>query len=230
MRENRKHITRVSRDEARQLEDETDYSRLDAMTDADITKAAADDPDAPPLDLDWTQARLTLPPRKDVVTLRLDRDVLDWFRTQGKGYQTRINQVLRAFYEARRDRFAPDVVEVVKGVKADATAALARDHLAKPLSKAETHAMPATLRGELAASLERELAAAAALAKPTRKGVAEGVKASGRGSIASVGQAAREAWVGAKEQRQASVKKAHAAKKRRAAKQAASATVAKRRA
>jgi predicted transcriptional regulator len=114
MRENRKHITRVSSDEARHLRDETDYARLDAMTDDDIAQAVADDPDAPPLDFDWTQARLTLPPGKDVVTLRLDRDVLEWFRTQGKGYQTRINQVLRAFYEARRNPLAANVVEGVK--------------------------------------------------------------------------------------------------------------------
>jgi uncharacterized protein (DUF4415 family) len=125
MRENRKHITRVSSDEARRLKDETDYARLDAMTDDDIAQAVAEDPGAPPLDLDWTQARLTLPPGKDVVTLRLDRDVLDWFRAQGKGYQTRINQVLRAFYEARRNPLATDVVEgvtsdAVEGVKAEA--------------------------------------------------------------------------------------------------------------
>ena len=117
MRENRTDITRISADEARRFKDETDYARLDAMTDDDIAQAVADDPDAPPLDLDWTQARLSLPPGKDVVTLRLDRDVLDWFRTQGKGYQTRINQVLRAFYEARRNQLAADVVE---GVTADA--------------------------------------------------------------------------------------------------------------
>ncbi len=114
MRENRKHITRVSSDEARHLKDETDYARLDTTTDDDIAQAVADDPDAPPLDLDWTRARLTLPPGKDVVTLRLDRDVLEWFRTQGKGYQTRINQVLRAFYEVRRNPLAANVVEGVK--------------------------------------------------------------------------------------------------------------------
>ena len=105
MRENEKHITRVSSEEARRLKGKTDYARLDAMTDEDIAKAVADDPDAPPLDVDWTQARLLLPPGKDIVTLRLDRDVLNWFRAQGKGYQTRINQVLRAFYEARGRSF-----------------------------------------------------------------------------------------------------------------------------
>lgn len=100
MRENGKHITRVSSDEARRLKDETDTARLDAMTDDDIARSVADDPDAPPLDLNWTQARLSLPPGKDMVTLRIDRDVLDWLRAQGKGYQTRINQALRVWYDA----------------------------------------------------------------------------------------------------------------------------------
>jgi len=104
----------VSSDEARRLKGETDYARLDAMTDDDIAKAVADDPDAAPIDIDWTKARLTLPPGKDIVTLRIDRDVLDWLRAQGPGYQTRINQVLRAFYEARRNPLAADVVEGVK--------------------------------------------------------------------------------------------------------------------
>jgi uncharacterized protein (DUF4415 family) len=104
MSESGRHITSASISEARRLKDATDYKRLDSMTDDDITKAVASDPDAPPLDVGWTQARLVIPPGKDVVTLRLDRDVLDWFRAHGKGYQTRINQVLRAFYEAHTPR------------------------------------------------------------------------------------------------------------------------------
>jgi uncharacterized protein (DUF4415 family) len=102
MRENRKHITRLSSDEARELRDDTADARFDAMTDDDIARAVADDPDAVPLDIDWTKASLVIPPGKEVVTLRLDRDLLEWFRIQGKGYQTRINQVLRVFYESRR--------------------------------------------------------------------------------------------------------------------------------
>jgi uncharacterized protein (DUF4415 family) len=98
---NEKNITRVTAEEARRLKGETDYARLDAMTDDDIAKAVADDPDAAPIDIDWSKARLVIPPGKDIVTLRLDRDVLDWLRAQGKGYQTLINQVLRAFYDAR---------------------------------------------------------------------------------------------------------------------------------
>jgi hypothetical protein len=70
MRENEKHTTRVSSDGARSLKGETDYARVDAMSDDDIAKAAAADPDAAPLDIDWTKARLVIPPGKDVITLR----------------------------------------------------------------------------------------------------------------------------------------------------------------
>jgi hypothetical protein len=91
MRENGKDITRSS-DEARRLRNETDYARLNAMTDDDIAQAVANDPDAPPLDIDWTQARLSLPPGKDVITLASTA-------TCSTGSAS-INQVLRAFYEA----------------------------------------------------------------------------------------------------------------------------------
>jgi uncharacterized protein (DUF4415 family) len=100
MSENKERITLVTRDEARRLKGETDYARLDAMTDDDIVKAVANDPNLPPLDVDWSKANLVIPPGKDVITLRLDRDLLDWLRAQGKGYQTRINQVLRAWRDA----------------------------------------------------------------------------------------------------------------------------------
>jgi uncharacterized protein (DUF4415 family) len=39
-------------------------------------------------------------PSKALVSLRLDQDVLEWFKAQGPGYQTRINSVLRAFRDA----------------------------------------------------------------------------------------------------------------------------------
>jgi uncharacterized protein (DUF4415 family) len=43
-------------------------------------------------------------PRKQQVTLRLDADVMEWFRAQGRGYQTQINALLRAYVEAHRSR------------------------------------------------------------------------------------------------------------------------------
>lgn len=102
MPETKEHITRVTLEEARRLKDETDYARLDAMTDEDIARAVAKDPDAGPLDIDWSTARLVLPPGKENVTLRIDRDVLAWFRSTGKGFHTRMNAVLRAYMEAQR--------------------------------------------------------------------------------------------------------------------------------
>jgi uncharacterized protein (DUF4415 family) len=99
----RPHITRVTLDEAMRTKGATDWARFDAMTDDDIAKAVADDPSLPPLDIDWDKASLVIPAStKDVITLRLDHDVLKWLRSTGKGYQTRINKVLRAWYEATR--------------------------------------------------------------------------------------------------------------------------------
>ncbi len=95
-------ITRVTSEQLLHMEDQTDFARLDAMTDADIAKAAAEDPDSFPPDPDiWKDARLVIPPGKSLVTMRIDRDVLDWFQARGRGYQTRINAVLRSFMEAQ---------------------------------------------------------------------------------------------------------------------------------
>lgn len=57
------------------------------------------DPDDAMEEIDWVTAELPLPRRKEQTTLRLDADVLDWFRAQGKGYQTRINAILRKYFE-----------------------------------------------------------------------------------------------------------------------------------
>jgi len=50
--------------------------------------------------IDWSKAEVRLPPVKEPVTLRLDADVLAWFRSLGKGYQTRMNAVLRSYKQA----------------------------------------------------------------------------------------------------------------------------------
>ena len=98
-------ITRVSLKQARKMKSETDWARLDAMTDEEIEQAAADDPDNPPwTDEDWANARVVWPQGKAPVTLRLDRDIIAWFKLQGSGYQTRINAVLRGFVEAQKHK------------------------------------------------------------------------------------------------------------------------------
>lgn len=80
--------------------DRTDWARVDALTEAQVEQAIAADPDADLPGADWTQARLVMPQRKDSIHLRVDPDVLSWFKQQGKGYLTRMNAVLRAYYEA----------------------------------------------------------------------------------------------------------------------------------
>jgi uncharacterized protein (DUF4415 family) len=81
-------------------QDRTDWNRLDAMQDEDI-----DTSDIAALDVDFFRnAQVVVPPEKKHVSIRLDADVLEWMKSQGKGYQTRINAVLRAYYEAHRDR------------------------------------------------------------------------------------------------------------------------------
>lgn len=80
-----------------------DWDALDARSDAALTRAAVADADNPPLDAAfWARARVVLPAAKRPVSLRIDGDVLDWFRSRGRGYQTRINAVLRSYVQAQR--------------------------------------------------------------------------------------------------------------------------------
>ena len=76
------------------------------MSDEEVEANAADDPHAILSDDDWKHLRVVEPPTKTLFSIRLDSDVLDWFRAQGRGYQTRINAVLRAYMERRRNRGA----------------------------------------------------------------------------------------------------------------------------
>ena len=86
--------------------DQTDWARIDALTDDEIDAAIADDPDAAPIvDAAWFAEAAKRLPNKKQITLRLDEDVIEFFRQEGDRYQTRMNAVLRAFMEhARRAR------------------------------------------------------------------------------------------------------------------------------
>jgi uncharacterized protein (DUF4415 family) len=80
----------------------TDWKRVDRLTDAAIAKSIVSDPDTfEPSPAFWKKARVVLPPKKAAVTIKLDRDVLEFFRRHGRGYQTRINAVLRSYVEAQ---------------------------------------------------------------------------------------------------------------------------------
>lgn len=74
-------------------------ARLDAMTDEDI-----DFSDIPELTPEFWKRVNTVDEGKAQITLRLDRDVLDYFRHGGKRYQTRINSVLRAYMQAHEGK------------------------------------------------------------------------------------------------------------------------------
>jgi uncharacterized protein (DUF4415 family) len=81
---------------------QTDWTRIDAMTDDDI-----DYSDIPPLTPEMfanvvVRKGFKPVPAKKQLTLRIDQDVIEFFRTQGQGYQTRINQLLRAYMEAHQ--------------------------------------------------------------------------------------------------------------------------------
>jgi uncharacterized protein (DUF4415 family) len=92
---NDENITIISRDSPRR--GKTDWAAVDALTDEDIAKAVANDPDAVPIDVDWSDAVLVMPAKKTAISIRLDEDVLKFFKKDGDGYQRRINAVLRSY-------------------------------------------------------------------------------------------------------------------------------------
>jgi lactoylglutathione lyase len=104
MPENKENIVRVSAEEARLMKGETDYARLDAMTDDDIAKAVADDPDACPVDVDWSGAVWVFPPSEQDKVLRVDDDVAAWFHSGGEGARDRMRSVLREHMEQHGER------------------------------------------------------------------------------------------------------------------------------
>lgn len=98
----KENIVRYTAEEIREMvargEDRTDWARVDALTDEDIERAMRDDPDWQDfMDIDWSKAVLVIPQKKKAISIRLDEDIVDFFQATGKGYQTRINAVLRHF-------------------------------------------------------------------------------------------------------------------------------------
>jgi uncharacterized protein (DUF4415 family) len=98
MRKKSEHIVSYTADELKAKE-----ARGDNLT--DWAKAAAQplpdgtDPDDAMEEIDWATTELPMPRRKAHASLRLDADMLDWFKGQGRGYQTRINAILRSYFQ-----------------------------------------------------------------------------------------------------------------------------------
>ena len=80
----------------------TNWKRLRSLSDREIRNAIEKDPEARPTDASfWKKAKVVLPQPKQTITMRLDADLLIWLRRQ-KGYQTRINAVLRTYMDAQK--------------------------------------------------------------------------------------------------------------------------------
>jgi uncharacterized protein (DUF4415 family) len=99
----RDHIERHTADDLRAKqargESKSDWMRAAAMTEGEIEAAIAEDADEAGMVVDWAQASVEVPQPKAVLNMRVDREVMDFFRSQGRGYQTKINAVLRSYVE-----------------------------------------------------------------------------------------------------------------------------------
>ncbi len=97
----KKSMQRYSAKGLKHVKSKTDWAKVDATTRAEIERQAKADDGALPKGWEDTVV-LGIPGPKQGVYLRLDPDVLDWFKVRGAGYQTRINTVLRAFVASRQ--------------------------------------------------------------------------------------------------------------------------------
>jgi uncharacterized protein (DUF4415 family) len=99
----KENIVRYTAEQIRQMiargEDKTDWKRVNAMSQAEVERLA--DEEDGPLPDGWEDTIIIGFPFKRDIHIRLDGDIIDWFKAHGRGYQTRINAVLRAFVQAR---------------------------------------------------------------------------------------------------------------------------------
>lgn len=79
-----------------------DLERLREMTEDEIAATSPEELAGIPEDF-WDDAVVVTAPTKEAISLRVDRDVLAWFRDQGPRYQTRMNAVLRSYMEAKKN-------------------------------------------------------------------------------------------------------------------------------
>lgn len=86
---------------------QTDLSRVDAMTDEALEKIIRDDPDEKGICPDWTKAKLILPRAKQSVHLRLEEEIIAFFKAQGRGHISRMQAVLKAYADAHKPTGRP---------------------------------------------------------------------------------------------------------------------------
>ena len=101
------NIRRYSAEELRELRHKegslTDWAKVDAVTQEELEHLIAEDEDERDIVPDWTRARLVMPARKRSVNLRLEPDIIEFFKAQGEGHIRRMQAVLRAYVDAHKN-------------------------------------------------------------------------------------------------------------------------------
>lgn len=99
----KERIVRYTDEELRAMqergESKSNWDKASAMTKAELESAIADDADEAGMVVDWSKVSVELPQPKAVLNMRVDYDVMEFFRSKGKGYQTKINAVLRSYVD-----------------------------------------------------------------------------------------------------------------------------------
>ena len=83
-------------------EDRTNWRKANAITGEKLEASIKADVDDIREEPEWAQTVMGVPAPKDHINIRIDHDVLEWFKANGRGYQTLMNNVLRAFVNSRR--------------------------------------------------------------------------------------------------------------------------------
>ena len=96
----------ISRYTAEELEEmraaglsKTNWARVDAMTEEELEASIDHDEEG---EFDWSNVMTEIPGPKQQLTVRFDADIIEWFKAQGAGYQTRMNAVLRSYVDAKK--------------------------------------------------------------------------------------------------------------------------------
>ncbi len=89
---------------ARRAQSRTDLGRIDARTDEELERLVAADEDERSIRPDWTRAKLVLPQDKRSVHLRLEQEIISFFKAKGKGHISRMQAVLKAYVDAHRSQ------------------------------------------------------------------------------------------------------------------------------
>jgi uncharacterized protein (DUF4415 family) len=97
----KEHIVRVTLEEVLASPGQMNWAKIDATTEEEIERHAKEDEEEFGIgEIDWSKAVWVEPPAKHPISIRLDRDVVSFFKSHGPGYQSRINQVLRHYMES----------------------------------------------------------------------------------------------------------------------------------